>query len=191
MSVTLPILSAMVDITAWRVERVPITHPDAALLVEEVQEEYVRRYGGRDETPIDPTYFEEPMGAFFVGYRDDVPVATGAWRLRTDVEVDGTRQTAEVKRMYVAPGARRAGLARAILTHLEETARAAGAEAMVLETGTRQPEAITLYTSAGYTPVPGFGFYKDAPLSRCFARSLVPPGSPQKPDISPTVPLPS
>src|SRR5215204_6237044 len=61
-----PILSAMVDIPGWRVERVPITHPDAALLVEEVQEEYVRRYGGRDETPIEPTYFEEPMGSFFV-----------------------------------------------------------------------------------------------------------------------------
>ena len=57
---------------------VPITHPDAALLVEEVQEEYVVRYGGRDETPIDPTYFEEPAGAFFVGYLDDVPVVTGA-----------------------------------------------------------------------------------------------------------------
>ena len=163
------------EFPGWRVERVPITHPDAALLVEEVQEEYVRRYGGRDETPIDPTYFDEPMGAFFVGYRDDVPVATGAWRRRTDIEVDGTRQTAEVKRMYVAPPARRLGLARAMLAHLEETARTAGARVMVLETGMRQPEAITLYESAGYVRVPGFGYYKDSPISRCFARSLVVP----------------
>ena len=175
MSVTVPILSAMADIAGWRVERLPITHPDAALLVEEVQEEYVRRYGGPDETPIDPAYFEEPLGAFFVGYLDDLPVATGAWRRRTDVEVDGTRETAEIKRMYVAPPARRVGLARAMLAHLEDTARAAGAEAMVLETGMRQPEAITLYESAGYTPVPGFGYYKDSRLSRCFARSLVVP----------------
>lgn len=163
------------DIPGWRVERVPITHPDAAVLVEEVQAEYVLRYGGRDETPIEPTYFEEPVGAFFVGYLGDDPVATGAWRRRTDVEVAGTRQTAEVKRMYVAPRARRSGLARAMLTHLEDTARAAGAEAMVLETGIRQPEAITLYESSGYAPVPGFGFYKDAPMSRCLARSLVVP----------------
>ena len=63
MSVTVPILSAMVDIPGWRIERLPITHPDAALLVEEVQEEYVARYGGRDETPIDPTYFDEPAWA--------------------------------------------------------------------------------------------------------------------------------
>lgn len=150
----------------------PITHPDAALLVEEVQEEYVRRYGGRDETPIDPAYFEAPRGAFFVGYCDDVPVATGAWRRRTDVEVDGTSETAEIKRMYVAPLARRTGLARALLVHLEQTALEAGAEVMVLETGIRQPEAITLYESAGYVQVPGFGFYRDSPISRCFARPL-------------------
>ncbi|MCW2711581.1 MAG: GCN5-related N-acetyltransferase, partial [Marmoricola sp.] len=41
--------------------------------------------------------------------------------------------------------------------------------------GIRQPEAIALYESAGYTPVPGFGFYKDAPLSRCFAKTLLLP----------------
>jgi GNAT superfamily N-acetyltransferase len=162
----------MVEIPGWRVERLPITHPDAALLVEEVQEEYVRRYGSRDETPIQPGYFAEPHGAFFVGYLHDRPAVTGAWRRRTDVVVDGTSSTAEVKRMYVAPGARRTGLARVMLAHLEDTARAAGVEVMVLETGTLQPEAITLYESAGYVRIPGFGFYKDAPLSRCFARRL-------------------
>ena len=61
------------------VERRPITHPDAQLLVEAVQEEYVARYGGRDESPIDPRDFEDPLGRFFVGYLDGVPVATGAW----------------------------------------------------------------------------------------------------------------
>ena len=156
-----------------RIERLSITHPDAHRLVEEVQEEYVVRYGGRDETPIDPAYFTEPMGAFFVGYLDDVPVATGAWRRRTDVVVDGSSATAEVKRMYVAAPGRRRGLARAMLAHLEDTARLAGAEVMVLETGIRQPEAISLYESSGYRPVPGFGFYRDSPISRCFARSLV------------------
>jgi GNAT superfamily N-acetyltransferase len=165
----------MVDIPGWRVRRVPITDPDAALLVEEVQQEYVRRYGGRDETPIVPAYFEGPMGAFFVGHLDGVPVATGAWRRRTDVTVHGTTLTAEVKRMYVAPAGRSRGLARAMLAHLEDTARWAGAEVMVLETGIRQPEAIALYESAGYQPIAGFGFYKDAPLSRCMARSLLLP----------------
>ena len=46
-----------------RIARLPIAHPDAAVLVEQVQEEYVARYGGRDETPIEPTMFEAPRGA--------------------------------------------------------------------------------------------------------------------------------
>ena len=59
-----------------------------------------------------------------------------------------------------------------MLAHLEETARAAGAEAMVLETGLRQPEAIALYESSGYRPVAGFGYYRDAPLCGASASAL-------------------
>jgi GNAT superfamily N-acetyltransferase len=162
----------MTSIPGWRVSRLPITHPDAASLVEEVQGEYVARYGGRDETPLDPSYFEPPAGAFFVGRLDGRPVATGAWRRRQDVRFAGTWATAEIKRMYVVPDVRGRGLARAMLDHLEQTARQAGAEAIVLETGLRQPEAIELYTTSGYVPTAGFGFYKDAPLSRCFGKSL-------------------
>jgi len=164
--------SAVEAAGTWQVVQLPITHPDASRLVEEVQQEYVVRYGGRDETPLDPAYFEPPNGAFFVGYLDDAPVATGAWRLRHDVVVDGSADTAEIKRMYVAPAARGRGLARAMLAHLERTAGEHGADVMILETGLAQPEAISLYESSGYTPIPGFGFYKDAPLARCFARRL-------------------
>ena len=164
--------SAIESPLPWHIVALPITHPDAALLVEDVQQEYVVRYGSRDETPLEPAYFEPPGGAFFVGYLDGRPVATGAWRRRSDVLVDGSDRTAEIKRMFIAADARRRGLARLVLAHLEATARTAGAEVMVLETGLAQPEAIALYESSGYTPIPGFGFYKDAPLSRCFARRL-------------------
>lgn len=156
----------------WAIVARRITHPDAALLVEEVQQEYVVRYGGRDETPLDPGYFDPPHGAFFVGYLGGRPVATGGWRRRSDVVVDGIREAAEIKRMYVVPAARHQGLARAVLAHLEETARQSGAGLMVLETGLEQPEALALYASSGYRPIPGFGFYKDSPLSRCLARRL-------------------
>jgi GNAT superfamily N-acetyltransferase len=156
----------------WTVDRVPITHPDAVLLVEQVQEEYVVRYGGRDESPIDAAEFEDPTGMFFLGRLDGVPVVTGAWRRRTDVTLAGTTRTVEIKRMYVAPAARGLGLARRMLAHLEDTARTAGIEAVVLETGMRQPEAIALYASSGYARIPGFGYYKDSPLSRCFGKPL-------------------
>lgn len=153
--------------------RVPVTHPDAARLVEEVQDEYVTRYGGPDETPLEDDHFELPDGSFFVGYLDGVAVASGAWRVRpVPAGLTGTR-AAEVKRMYVVPSARRRGLGREMLAHLERTAAGTGADLMVLETGLRQPEAIGLYASAGYGPAPAFGHYKDAPVSRYFARRLV------------------
>lgn len=158
--------------SGFEVRRVDSGHPDAVLMVEAVQGEYVRRYGGRDETPIDPLVFEPPEGAFFVGYLGDEPVATAAWR-RSGVEALGTTRTAEIKRMYVAPVARGRGLARQLLAHVEADAAAHGFEVLVLETGTRQPEAMSLYESSGYTAIPGFGYYRDQPLSRCYARRVV------------------
>ena len=153
--------------------RVPIGDPDAQALIERVQEEYVLRYGGRDESPIDHTEFVVPQGAFFVGHLGGVPAVSGAWRRRSDVELAGTTNTAEIKRMYVVPAARGLGLARRMLAHLEATAAEAGVRAMVLETGLLQPEAIALYESSGYVPIPPFGYYKDSGISRCFGKRLV------------------
>ena len=51
-----------------RIERVDYGHPDAMHLIEEVQAEYVVRYGGPDRTPLDPLMFAPPLGSFFVGY---------------------------------------------------------------------------------------------------------------------------
>jgi GNAT superfamily N-acetyltransferase len=162
---------AGVDEGPLRIEQVGYGHPDATRLIDEVQLEYAARYGTPDEGPIDPLMFDPPHGSFFVGYVGDTPVATGAWR-RRPVEAFGTSVTAEIKRMYVVPAARGRGHARRVLTHLEETALASGIEAMILETGLRQPEAIALYESAGYTSIPAFGHYRDSPVCRCFGRPL-------------------
>ena len=133
---------------SMRIVAVAFTHPDTQRLVEEVQAEYVLLYGGPDDTPLDTGVFDPPQGAFFLGYVDGEPVAMGGWRLRSDVQALGAGRSAEIKRMYVAPAARRRGLARAVLAHLEETAARAGADVMVLETGTEQPEAIAMYERA-------------------------------------------
>jgi len=155
-----------------RIVRVGIDHPDAVRLIDEVQAEYVVRYGGPDETPLDPAMFTLPEGAFYVGYLGDAPAATGAWRMHDLVDGVERGPCTEIKRMYVGAGHRRLGLARVMLAHLEHEARTAGAATMILETGLRQPEAIELYSSSGYRSIPGFGFYRDAPLSRCFAKEL-------------------
>ena len=151
--------------------RVPITHPDAQRLIDDVQAEYAERYGSGDDSPISVEGFDGDRGAFFVGHLDGEAVTTGAWR-RASVEAFGTTNTAEIKRMYVVRAHRGRGLARLMLAHLELSAAEAGVEALVLETGIKQPEAISLYASEGYTPVPGFGHYRESPLSRCFAKRL-------------------
>jgi len=161
-----------------RVVDVPISHPDAARLVEEVQQEYVARYGGPDETPLDADEFAPGGGMFLVGYDGDVPVATGAWRWHSDVAGVERGPCAEIKRMYVASTHRGRGHARTMLRQLEQRAARAGAATMILETGTMQPEAITLYESSGYVRIPGFGHYRHAPMSRCYAKPL-PPASPR------------
>jgi GNAT superfamily N-acetyltransferase len=145
--------------------------PDAAALIAQVQQEYVVRYGGPDATPVAPEDFAPPRGLFLVGYADGVPVACGGWRAH-DSDEEFRDGDAEVKRMYVVPSARGRGYARLLLAELERTARAEGRLRVVLETGTRQPEAIALYESSGYTAIPNFGTYRESPNSRCFGKVL-------------------
>ena len=47
-----------------RIVPVEYGHPDALRLIEEVQQEYVVRYGSRDETPLDPLMFAPPVGSY-------------------------------------------------------------------------------------------------------------------------------
>jgi GNAT superfamily N-acetyltransferase len=148
-------------------------HPDVAVLVAAVQREYVQRYGDEDATPVDPAEFAPPRGFFTVGYVAGTPVACGGWRARDGGPDEPLRDgDAEVKRMFVLVTHRGRGYARAVLAELERTAAAAGRRRAVLETGTRQPEAVALYTSAGYGPTATFGVYRHSPNCRCYAKIL-------------------
>lgn len=148
-------------------------HPDAVALIDEVQQEYVRRYGGTDQTPMDPGQFDPPRGLFVVGYLNGRPVACGGWRAHDSDNPEFLDGDAEIKRMYVTPQARGRGLARALLAELERTAGAAGRLRIVLETGWAQPEAIGLYLSSGYSDVPKFGMYREEKGSICYGKSLL------------------
>ncbi|WP_406444675.1 GNAT family N-acetyltransferase [Streptomyces sp. NBC_01613] len=154
--------------------QVSFDHPDAVKLNDEVQAEYHVRYGdGGDATVLDPADFEPPNGVYFIAYdENDSPLATGGWRSQDTNDEGNVDGDAELKRMYVVQGARGRGLARLVLTALEEDARAAGRVRMVLETGAKQPEAIALYTSSGYEPCGKFGYYRHYEDSRCFAKAL-------------------
>ncbi|HZC27300.1 MAG TPA: GNAT family N-acetyltransferase [Actinopolymorphaceae bacterium] len=147
-------------------------HDDAGALVTALQREYVELYGGVDRTPVDPFEFAPPAGYFVAGYVAGQPVACGGWRRHDGNHPDLLDGDAEIKRMYVVRPARGRGHARRVLAELERSARVAGIRRLVLETGAKQPEAISLYVSAGYTPISGFGIHRGRPLNRCFGKVL-------------------
>ncbi|GAA3831238.1 GNAT family N-acetyltransferase [Streptomyces phyllanthi] len=156
------------------IRSVSFDHPDAVKLNDQVQAEYALRYGdGGDATTLTPTDFEPPRGLYLIAYDElDRPVATGGWRTQDENDEGYSDGDAELKRMYVVDEARGKGLARRVLAALEDDARAAGRIRMVLETGSKQPEAVGLYTSSGYEPCAKFGYYRFHELSLCFAKRL-------------------
>jgi GNAT superfamily N-acetyltransferase len=159
-------------VTAIEFTSTALDAPESLELIEAVQQEYVVRYGGRDVTELAVAEFSPPKGIFVVGRDAGQPVACGGVRL-----VDG--DVGELKRMYVVPAARRRGIARALLRHLEHEARTLGATRLRLETGLNQPEAIALYASAGYVDTEPFGHYAGARLARHLGKNLIDSDVPQ------------
>jgi DNA-binding MarR family transcriptional regulator len=99
--------------------------------------------------PVDPAALTPPRGLLLVARLHAEPIACGALKLPPG-------EPAEIKRLWVAPAARRLGVARRVLAELEARARQAGAEVVRLDTNRALRAATTLYRSAGYTEVPAF-----------------------------------
>jgi GNAT superfamily N-acetyltransferase len=131
------------------IRREDILSPVATALIRALNEELSARYTepGVNHFRLDPEEVVEGKGAFLVAYAGATPVGCGAIR-RLDSE------TAEIKRMYVDPSHRGHGIGRLVLARLEAEAHSLGVRRMVLETGVRQPEAITLYSRAGFRRLP-------------------------------------
>ncbi len=81
------------------------------------------------------------------------------------------KRCVEIKRMFVREEARRRGVARRILRHLEEEARRRGFRSIVLETGCNNTAARALYEAEGYHPIPAFLGYVGIPISRCYEKN--------------------
>ncbi|WP_185038634.1 GNAT family N-acetyltransferase [Rathayibacter sp. PhB127] len=127
-----------------------------------VQEaEIMRRYGGDDPGPR--PHSDAPTLLLQVG-----PEVVGCVALAADGEIG------EIKRMFVAGSARGRGYSRLLLAGVEELAVRHGVTLLRLVTGIEQPEAMALYSSSGYDPIPGFGYWGDEPATRCYAKRLGP-----------------
>jgi putative acetyltransferase len=151
----------------WDIIAADATSAEAALLIAQLSAELASLYDHADDGSghFDPKDVGVPRSVFLIGRLHGQAVACGAIRpLVSDV--------CEVKRMYVAPDARGRGFSRLILSALEVSAREMGYLALWLETGDRQPAAISLYESAGYRRIAPFGIYVGSERSICFEKRL-------------------
>jgi len=97
-----------------------------------------------------------PRGAFVLARAEGDTVACGGL-----TRLDAT--TAEIKRMWVAPAWRGAGVGKRMLAALERLAAERGCTRVVLDTNSALDEAIAMYRSSGYVDTPR---YNDNPYAR-------------------------
>jgi phosphinothricin acetyltransferase len=138
---------------------------DARTLIAELDAEIARIYPGAPIHGLTPAELDDRRVAFLVARVAGQPVACAAMR-----ELGGG--IGDIRRMYVRPAFRGRGIARAMLGALERDARQRGLDLLRIETGDGQPEAIALYRSSGYLPIPPFGEYVGNPVSRCFEKHI-------------------
>src|SRR5262249_45476086 len=96
-----------------------------------------------------PGPYTAPAGGFYLARLDGAPVGCVAL-----ARFDPT--TAEVKRMFVHPNARRRGVGRALLARLQADARAAGYRRLRLGTIEEMTAARRLYAELGFVPIPDY-----------------------------------
>ncbi|WP_172326990.1 MarR family winged helix-turn-helix transcriptional regulator [Mangrovicoccus sp. HB161399] len=90
-----------------------------------------------------------PKGSFLIAWSDGLPAGC--------VGVKGAGDgTAEIKRLWVDPLTRGAGLARRLMAAAEARARALGIGVLRLDTNSALPEAVALYRRDGWTEIPRF-----------------------------------
>jgi GNAT superfamily N-acetyltransferase len=144
----------------------PVSTQLIAELSAELAQRYPDSYGGDGSGAFKPADALVPGAAFVVAWRGGEAVGCGALRPMPESGVG------EVKRMYVHPSVRRQRIGWQILSALEDLARGFGYHTLVLETGTRNPEALALYELYGYRLTECYGIYVNEPLSRCFEKTL-------------------
>ena len=128
-------------------------HPDArhCLLAyfAELQERFDTGFDPARSLLPDAGELRPPRGLFLVARLHGEPIGCAGVKLPAGAP-------AEIKRMWVAPRARRLGLARRFLTELEAQAARHGYDTLRLDTNKTLSGAINLYHSFGFQEVPAF-----------------------------------
>ena len=136
---------------------------EARELIRELDLDIAALYPGLPINGIDAAEFEKAGGYFVIAREAEGAVGCGAFRPVDD-------RCAEIKRMFVRRTARRRGIAREILRHLEGEIQRRGFRSIVLETGRDNSAALALYEAEGYFPIPPYLDYVGSSISRCYVK---------------------
>jgi putative acetyltransferase len=141
--------------------------PQVRAMLEAGERYYATLYPRDRNYLLDACSLRRPNVRFFVARIAGHESGTGAVVFHDD-------GYAEIKRMWVNADARGKGVGRRVLEKLEKTALAHGFRVIRLETGTKQPEALMLYLTAGYHEIEAFGDYTPDPLNVFMEKKLSP-----------------
>jgi putative acetyltransferase len=146
----------------YKIKKTTAASPEVNSLSDELHKYLEAIYGnGIIEDFIDEN---ELMLIFYIAYDEKgTAISCGALKHFDD-------STAEIKRMYVKPQFRGRGISKLILKQLESYAEELNYQRLVLETGLKQPEAMSLYSKFGYKPLKCYGRHSNDPDSRCFEK---------------------
>lgn len=98
-------------------------------------------------------------------YENSIPTACGAIK-----EYDNASM--ELKRIFVKKEYRSKGLAKLLISKLEEISAKRNYTCLILQTGSKQPEAISLYKNLGYKIIDNYPPYIDDSNSICMKKML-------------------
>ena len=160
----------------WTIAPEPVTGPEVDAVMREYFIEMGRSVFGRTttEAELEGVLIEDPhdsltppKGEFLVARnRDREFLGCAGVHLLGE---DGV--TAELKRMYVRPAGRGAGLGRGLLSAAEEAAKRLGAQRIVCETNSQLVDARALYAKSGYVETAPYEGHGKA--DHWFAKDLV------------------
>lgn len=158
---------------------VPLTGPGGVIAPDDPRADDVRALLGRhlafaaEHSPPEDVHALDVDGLVgggiaFVSYRVEGRLLAVGAVMRLDAD------HAELKSMHTVAEARGRGIARLVLDHLVDLARAWGATRVSLETGSMEAfaPARALYAAAGFAECPPFGGYRPSTYSTFMTRAL-------------------
>jgi len=150
--------------TEYFVRKAAIEQLDAAFRIVEEYYDAASVIARETKEKFQKYYFGERSGIWLASLENS---AVGCIALRELPEVP---RSGEIKRMYVQPAHRERGIAKMLLTALEQFAAKVGYEWLYLDSAPGMDTAIRFYQRNGYEPCPR---YNDNPQANIYLRRKI------------------